>query len=704
MSFWAELRKRHVFKVGAAYAVVAWLLAQAASLIEAPLNLPTWFDTAVIVLLVLGFPVALTLAWAYDLAPAGLEHAADAAQSGVAGQGSAHSVDYRLIALLSLAVLVLTGGGVFFVIQKAHQPRPLALRYSQLTNFTDSAVAPSLSHDGRMLAFIRGASTFVGPGDVYVKLLPDGDPVQLTHDGSPKMGPTVFSPDGTRVVYSVGIEEAWTVPVLGGDPSRLLPKAGGLTWAGVEPTTRRVLFSKLLGAGLHMGLFTSFEDRADERAVYAPSDVNGMAHRSAASPSQDWVLTAEMDLGGWLPCRLVPFDGASQGRVVGPAPAQCTDVAWSPDGEWMYFSADAGDGFHIWRQRFPDGAPEQVTFGATEEQGIAFARDGRSFVTSIGESRSAIWIHDDRGVRQLTSQGYAFLPAFSADQRSLYYLRRSLTNRRFVNGELWVTDIESGRRERLLPGLLMEHYSIAQDGKHVVCVSIDEDGRSEVWLATLDNSAAPRRLAVFDVVVRAMIDPQGGVFFVGGERGSLFLYHLETDGSDLRKVLPQPMMFLYAVSPDGRFLSVWEPGDAASATSPSVLSDAALHDFADVDLGNVSVYSRDGRTRVIVCAGCGTAGGENRGITPPLLSWSSDGRFVYFHSARETQLTYALRLEEGEALPAIPPTGLSSMEEAARLAGVEPISEPRAFAGVDPSVYAFARVATVRNIYRITLQ
>jgi hypothetical protein len=55
-----------------------------------------------------------------------------------------------------------------------------------------------------------------------------------------------------------------------------------------------------------------------------------------------------------------------------------------PHGKWMYFSADTGDGFHLWRQRYPNGSPEQITFGPTEEEGIAVAPDGRSLVTSAG--------------------------------------------------------------------------------------------------------------------------------------------------------------------------------------------------------------------------------------------------------------------------------------------------------------------------------
>ena len=63
----------------------------------------------------------------------------------------------------------------------------------------------------------------------------------------------------------------------------------------------------------------------------------------------------------------------------------------------------------------------------------------------------------------------------------------------------------------------MEHYNVSPDGKRVVFLSIDESGHSQLWLAPLDASSPPRRLASTEYADRALFDPHGGVLFVGAE-------------------------------------------------------------------------------------------------------------------------------------------------------------------------------------------
>ena len=72
-SFFTELKRRNVFKVGVAYAIVSWLFIQIIVAIEAPLRLPEWMDTFIIILLIIGFPVALIFAWAFELTPEGIK-------------------------------------------------------------------------------------------------------------------------------------------------------------------------------------------------------------------------------------------------------------------------------------------------------------------------------------------------------------------------------------------------------------------------------------------------------------------------------------------------------------------------------------------------------------------------------------------------------------------------------------------------------
>jgi hypothetical protein len=172
-----------------------------------------------------------------------------------------------------------------------------------------------------------------------------------------------------------------------------------------------------------MGIVTATEGRAESREIYFPSHVDAMAHYSYASPDQKSVLVVEMNQGHTFnqPCRLLPFDGSSAGRQVGPVGA-CTSTAWSPDGKWMYFGARVGGSDHLWRQKFPDGTPEQITFGPIEEEGIAMDPDGRSLVTSAGNRRSAIWIHDAAGDRAVSSEGFAVVLRLSRDSKRVFYL------------------------------------------------------------------------------------------------------------------------------------------------------------------------------------------------------------------------------------------------------------------------------------------
>ena len=105
--FFAELKRRNVYKVAVAYGVVAWLLMQIASQIFPFFEIPNWVVRLVVLLLIIGFPVALIIAWAFEVTPEGIKRteAADAA-----GQRS-RGVAWIYVVLIGVALSV----GLFFV-------------------------------------------------------------------------------------------------------------------------------------------------------------------------------------------------------------------------------------------------------------------------------------------------------------------------------------------------------------------------------------------------------------------------------------------------------------------------------------------------------------------------------------------------------------------------------------------------------------
>src|SRR6185436_18902437 len=420
-------------------------------------------------------------------------------------------------------------------------------QWVQLTKFPDSVTQPALSPDGHMVAFVRGESSFFGPGQIYVKILPDGEPVQLTHNELAKMSP-VFSPDGTRIAYATVNPDfqwdTWTVPVLGGEPQMMLKNASGLVWTGL----RRIMFSEMR-MGVHMAVVTSEESRMGQRDVYVPPDEPEMAHRSYLSPDGKSVLLVEMDNDYlWEPCRLVPADGSSSGRKVGPLEGGCTFAAWSPDGKWMYFTSSAVSANHIWRQRFPDRKPEQITAGPTEEYGIAMAPDGRSFVTAVSLQSASQWVHDKSGARQISLERNVATPVFTPDGTKLLYriVREQPIELAFYRdlGEVMVADLKSGRSEPLVRGFQVLNFDISRDGRDVVMEAPDNAGRARIWLAPLDHSAPPRQVPNVEGG-QPHFGPDGEIFFRHRERGSTtagslgFIYRVLPDGTGLRKVIEQ---------------------------------------------------------------------------------------------------------------------------------------------------------------------
>src|SRR5437588_12034491 len=76
-NFFAELKRRNVYKVAVAYAVVGWLLIQVATQVFPFFDIPNWAVRLIVLVIVIGLPIALIMAWAFELTPEGLKRTED---------------------------------------------------------------------------------------------------------------------------------------------------------------------------------------------------------------------------------------------------------------------------------------------------------------------------------------------------------------------------------------------------------------------------------------------------------------------------------------------------------------------------------------------------------------------------------------------------------------------------------------------------
>jgi Tol biopolymer transport system component len=466
------------------------------------------------------------------------------------------------------------------------------------------------------------------------------------------------------------------VPVHGGEPKMMLKNASWIVWIG----PRLIMFSEMR-RGVHMAVVTSEENRAAQRDVYVPPNEPDMAHRSSLSPDAKWVLVVEMDIDHlWEPCRLVPADGSSSGRKVGPHEGGCTFAAWSLDGKWMYFTSNAVGSNHIWRQRFPDGEPEQITAGPTAEEGIAMDPDGRSLVTAVSTLGASLWLHDSRGERQISLEGNAANPVFTPDGRMLLYrvVKQQPSEYAYYRdpGEVMVADLRTGRVEPVVRGFRVLNFDVSPDGRQVVMEAPDEAGRSRLWLAPLDRSASVRQVPNVEGGQPHFL-PDGEILFRHNEGastadGSLgFIYRVRPDGSGLRKVVEQPVNqfnFSSPVSPDGRWVFGWGPlgGNGPAAGQ---------------------AYSLDGKTPI-------SLGGFGQ------IAWAAGGALL---SIIGSPRAFFVPLGPGQMLPPIPAGGFHADEEIARLPGARRIEGRLVTVGPSSAIYAFYRGNTQRNLYRIPI-
>src|SRR5213595_189527 len=112
--FFGELKRRNVYKVSVAYAVVSWLLIQVATQVFPFFEVPNWTIRLVVLLLILGFPVALILSWAFEITPEGIKRESELEKNHLVKRNAGR----KIVGLTAVLAVIAAGLFAFQVVRK----------------------------------------------------------------------------------------------------------------------------------------------------------------------------------------------------------------------------------------------------------------------------------------------------------------------------------------------------------------------------------------------------------------------------------------------------------------------------------------------------------------------------------------------------------------------------------------------------------
>jgi len=480
MSFLGEIKRRKVFQVAAVYAVVAWLIIQIIDVVSEPLNLPDRLDTVVIVLLLAGFPIAVILAWAFDITPQGIKSASDVQAGSAPGQPAGQRFSYISQALVLCAV------GFLVLDQYIHDDEPPTV--AQVTsgqadqpivrlamvhpgaevlvgNTSDANVA--LSRDGRHIVYLAGDNGgSVMP--LYVRALDQLEPVLLS---SAARSP-FFSPDGQWVGFVENNKQLSKVALTGGPSVRIgelahslrgaswgsddsivfgtsnsstglfrISAAGGdaeiLTTPDTEGGEFDHSFPEFL-PGARAVLFTITSTKDISHAQIALLDLETLEYRILISGGSHahYSESGHIVYGAAGSLRAVPFD-LEHLKVTGSAIPVLDSVRTSPTGS--------------------------ASFGLASDGTLVYLSGGGL----LQRSNSLVWVHREGGEEPLTlAPGSYSWPRLSPDGTQL-----AVT----ISRDVWVHDLARGSLSRATSSPALDNVPLwTPDGEHLVFASSRE--------------------------------------------------------------------------------------------------------------------------------------------------------------------------------------------------------------------------------------
>jgi Tol biopolymer transport system component/DNA-binding winged helix-turn-helix (wHTH) protein len=516
--------------------------------------------------------------------------------------GKSSEWQWRLVAVAACVALLAAAAATYhFWPRSKAQVGPA--RITQISRWNKPMNDAKLSPDGHAVAFV---SPVGGIAQVFLMLTSGGEPLQLTNDEGDKDVDT-FSPDGTEIYYerSIGREEVWAVPTLGGAPRRVVSGSYAVPSADGE-------FIYYVKAD-SFGLFRAGKSGLNEEQVYNNEGSPLFFIPLLLFPGSNDVLAAgeRRDSPNIRFSRInVTRHEAVDFGEVNPQLTKSTggdwnmhDVVWAEPGKTLLLSRTVNGLTNIWKYSLQDRSLTQITFGAGPDFSPMPDPGGKGIYLVNGKSSNfltAYHVHSKQSTDIVSED--ATEPAISPDGKRVMYIIPAGENL-----ELWVSDINGGNKLKIATGdETLGAGTWASDNIHLSFNELATGTESKNYIVGADGSGLRELPPMGGTPANPVWSPDQKSLYVSVVvKGQLFnIWKWTVDSSSLEKVVDN-CVFVQDADPGGQYLlgATWS-GEKAGILEVSISERRCISLLPGTVTARVT-FARDGKSFLYAVASRG---------------------------------------------------------------------------------------------------
>jgi serine/threonine protein kinase/Tol biopolymer transport system component len=377
--------------------------------------------------------------------------------------------------LVAACVLILAAAFAAFHFWPSTNTPSGPANITQISHWNKPMDNARLSPDGHTVAFTSPAG---GVAQVFVMLTSGGEPLQLTNDEGEKTVNT-FSPDGKEIYYgrSLGRDEVWALPTLGGAPRRVAPAV----YVVPSPDGASIFYVKSGSSGI----FRAGKSGVGEELLYNSQSTGFSLRPLLLFPGGNDLLAADGPVFSpnfrFYRINVTSHEAVDLGEVSGNS----FDVVWAEPGKSVLFSRTVNGLTNIWNYSLKDKALTQITFGIGPDFSPMPDAGGKGIYFVNGKSSGYLTAYNVHSqVSTDIASENATQPGVSPDGKRVVYV--TLPERQ--RSELWVSDVDGSNKVKLATGEVLSAGSWAPDNFHLSFFEIGTGAGTKAYIVGADGN------------------------------------------------------------------------------------------------------------------------------------------------------------------------------------------------------------------------